>query len=68
MNRDIVIRVEDIPGQTYFVHFNIEGELLAIQQYRQVYTPDMGVMSPRHKSVAALARSRVGSAVKPREH
>ena len=59
--KHIVIKVTDGEASAYFVHFDRDSHtLIDVYEYKQVYTPTVGQMSPRTKIIVDLAKSRIG--------
>jgi hypothetical protein len=59
--KHITIKVTDGEARAYFVHFDRDShELLDVFEYKRLYTPRMGLMAPRIKIIADLAKSRIG--------
>ena len=57
----ITIKVTDGDSRAYFVHFDRDSHVLvAMYEYKQIYTPRMGTLSQRNKIIADLAKSRIG--------
>ena len=62
--KTITIKVTDGDHHAYFVHFDRDDHtLLAVFEYKQIYTPRMGKMSTRNKLVTDLAKSRISEAL-----
>src|SRR4029077_6450594 len=56
----ITIKVTD-GDKAYFVHFDRDShELIDVFEYKRMYGPKMGQMSPRAKIIVDLAQSRIG--------
>ena len=57
----ITIKVTDGEARAYFVHFDRDSHaLISVYEYKQVYTPAVGMPSTRTKIIIDLAKSRIG--------
>jgi hypothetical protein len=57
----VVIKVTtDDPDHSYYVHFDRNSHaLIAVREYKTLYTPLMGAMAPRTKRVVETARTQL---------
>ena len=56
-----VIKVTtDNPKHSYYVHFDRDGhDLLSVWEYKEIYSPLMGLMARRTKDVVTSARTKI---------